>query len=58
MRHRNIETTMDYYANGDEAVMAAVLGAERNRLRNSQPAGEGHAEPTVDASRKPGTSFH
>jgi integrase len=57
MRHRNIKTTMDYYANVDDAVMAAVLGAERNTLRNSQPAGEGHADHSVDASADPGAGF-
>ena len=30
MRHASIKTTMDYYANVDEAVMSAVLGAKRN----------------------------
>jgi integrase len=34
MRHANIKTTMDYYANVDDAVMEAVLGAQRNRPRN------------------------
>ena len=38
MRHRNIRTTMDYYANVDDAVMAAVLGPQRNSLRNTRPA--------------------
>jgi integrase len=36
MRHSNIKTTMDYYANIDAAVEAAILG-ERNSLRNSTP---------------------
>src|SRR5262249_51859412 len=35
MRHRRIKTTMDYYANVDDAVMNAVLGDIRNRMRNS-----------------------
>ena len=39
MRHSNIRTTMDYYANVDDAVMKAVLGDERNSSRNSQPRG-------------------
>jgi integrase len=40
MRHRNIKTTMDYYANVDAAVEEAVLGPQRNGSRNSaaQPA--------------------
>jgi integrase len=37
MRHSDIKITMNYYANVDDAVMAAVLGT-RNSLRNSQPA--------------------
>jgi integrase len=36
MRHANIKTTMDYYANVDDAVMEAVLGAKRNSSRNRQ----------------------
>jgi integrase len=40
MRHSSIRTTMDYYANVDDAVMEAVLGNGRNGSRNSQ------AEPT------------
>jgi integrase len=38
MRHANIKTTMDYYANVDDAVMEAVLGSQRNTSRNSTPA--------------------
>lgn len=39
MRHADIKTTLGYYANIDEAVEAAVLGTERNTLRNtSQPS--------------------
>jgi len=34
MRHASIKTTMDYYANVDDAAMEAVLGAKRNRIRN------------------------
>jgi integrase len=33
-RHANIKTTMDYYANVDDAVEAAVLGDQRNTSRN------------------------
>jgi integrase len=40
MRHSNIKTTMDYYANIDAAVEEAVLGEKRNSLRNNgQPEG-------------------
>jgi integrase len=34
MRHASIKTTMDYYANVDDAAMEAVLGRERNSSRN------------------------
>jgi integrase len=37
MRHASIKTTMDYYANVDDAAMAAVLGGKRNSRRNSRP---------------------
>jgi integrase len=37
MRHRRIKTTMDYYANVDQAVMEAVLGSPRNSSRNTLP---------------------
>jgi integrase len=43
MRHASIKTTMDYYANVDEAAMEAVLGPKRNRLRNK--GGEANAIP-------------
>jgi integrase len=36
MRHSNIKTTMDYYANIDDAVEEAVLGAKRNTSRNTK----------------------
>jgi integrase len=36
MRHSNIKTTMDYYANIDDAVEAAIFGEQRNSLRNSE----------------------
>jgi integrase len=38
MRHANIALTMTYYANVDDAVMAAVLGGERNSSRNTPPS--------------------
>jgi len=37
MRHSNIKITMDYYANVDQAVEDAVLGASRNARRNNPP---------------------
>jgi integrase len=37
MRHANLKTTMDYYANVDDAVMDAILGPGRNTSRNSTP---------------------
>jgi integrase len=38
MRHANIKTTLDYYANIDDAVEQAILGTERNTSCNSQPS--------------------
>ena len=35
MRHVNIKTTMDFYANVDAAVEEAVLGPQRNTSCNS-----------------------
>ncbi|HEX5272519.1 MAG TPA: tyrosine-type recombinase/integrase, partial [Gemmataceae bacterium] len=35
MRHANIQTTMAFYANVDEAVMNAVLGPKPNDLPNT-----------------------
>jgi integrase len=45
MRHANIRTTMDSYANVDEAAMEAVLGPKRNTSRNSaqKPSAENAA---------------
>jgi integrase len=37
MRHTSIKATMDYYANVDAAVEAAVLGPQRNSSRNTPP---------------------
>lgn len=34
MRHSSIQTTMDYYANVDDAVEEAILGPQCNGLRN------------------------
>jgi integrase len=44
MRHANIKTTLDYYANIDAAVEEAVLGQQRNTSRNS--AAQPVEEPT------------
>jgi hypothetical protein len=41
MRHASIKTTMEFYANVDQAVEDAVLGAERNSSRNSGSEAEG-----------------
>jgi hypothetical protein len=54
MRHANIKTTMDYYANVDAAVEAAVLGA--NPAGGSgilNPAGEGYRPPTAPIGNAP-----
>jgi integrase len=37
MRHANIKTTLDYYANIDAAVEEAVRGVQRNTSRNTRP---------------------
>lgn len=39
-RHSNIKTTMDYYANVDAAVEEAILGPQRNGLRNITAASQ------------------
>jgi integrase len=44
MRHSNIKVTMDYYANVDEAAMAAVLGSARNDSRNIEGGLQAPAE--------------
>jgi integrase len=36
MRHASITTTMAYYANVDDAAEEAILGPQRNSLRNTQ----------------------
>ena len=50
MRHRRIKTTMDYYANVDQAVMEAVLGPQRNISRNTVSESNPDAKKT-DAAR-------
>ena len=37
MRHSDIKTTMDYYANVDEAVREAILGPRRIVSRDNEP---------------------
>ena len=50
MRHASIRTTMDYYANVDDAAMEAVLGPRRNTPRNKAhipgPQSAGHDDAT------------
>jgi integrase len=41
MRHAQISTTLDYYANLDAAVEEAVLGPGRNSSRNTGGSGQG-----------------
>jgi integrase len=54
MRHSDIKTTMAYYANVDEAVMQAVLGAERNNLRNTPTdATPARGEAVPEAMKEP-----
>jgi Phage integrase family len=55
MRHANIRTTMEYYANIDEAAEEAVLGPRRNRTRNSDPAA---AEKPAAEGRKSLPGWH
>jgi integrase len=55
MRHSSIRTTMDYYANVDDAAMQAVLGDQRNSSRNSQPPAPSAPESSADATLDGGT---
>jgi integrase len=48
MRHHSIRTTMDYYANVDQAAVDAVL--KRNSSRNSTPPPGGEARQTDSTS--------
>lgn len=50
MRHSNIRITMDYYANVDDAAMQAVLGRQRNTLRNSEAKEVAQQEASEAAS--------
>jgi integrase len=45
MRHASIKTTMDFYANIDAAVEAAILGSHHNTLPNTSP--EKHSPEAV-----------
>jgi len=62
MRHANLKTTLDYYANIDAAVEEAVFGPERNTLRNSEAeTGTGYtdadaASPCDDGTNSPSAS--
>jgi integrase len=51
MRHANIKTTMDYYANVDDAVEEAVLGPKRNASRNKAPEAPPSSDKSSDATR-------
>jgi integrase len=48
MRHANIKTTMDYYANVDDAVESAVR--QRNNSRNNASATTPKSSPGTDAT--------
>jgi integrase len=52
MRHASIKTTMDYYANVDDAAMNAVLGPERNSAppRGREPEGIEDTTPCTDST--------
>jgi integrase len=53
MRHANIQLTMDFYANVDDAVEEAVLG-KRNKRRNNGRQQARQEQPRSDASPLPG----
>jgi integrase len=53
MRHRDIKTTLTYYANVDVAVEEAVLGPQHNRLHNSGPRPADGSRPASDATTSP-----
>lgn len=58
MRHANIKTTLDYYANVDDAVEEAVLGKQRNTLRNTTPSEQTPEGKVDDANGCPGKGFN
>jgi hypothetical protein len=47
MRHANINTTVAFYANIDDAAMEAVLGPQCNSSRNSSVGTANHARKDV-----------
>jgi integrase len=47
MRHSNISTTMQFYANVDAAVEEAILGPRRNTLCNTEQPAESLPAPTA-----------
>jgi integrase len=62
MRHANIKTTLDFYANIDAAVEEAVLGAKRNSSRNTEAGPkltdgrQNDATPSPDSPNSPSAS--
>jgi integrase len=54
MRHANLKTTMDYYANVDDAVVEAVMGAQRNSSRNTGHLVPSEAPAAEDVTSDPG----
>ncbi len=50
MRHATLKTTMDYYANVDDAVVEAILGPQRNTSRNTAAPGGAGQLATNDAN--------
>ncbi len=56
MRHANIKTTMDYYANIDQAVEEAILGPECNRKRNSPDQQRPGLQKRIDGGPSEATS--
>jgi hypothetical protein len=57
MRHANISTTLDFYANLDEAVERPILGEQHNRLHNTGGCREQGGGRPVDTSANPGPYF-
>jgi integrase len=57
MRHASITTTMNYYANVDEAAEAAVLGLSRNSTRNSEPSARPATETIFHENANQDTDF-
>ena len=50
MRHASLKITMDYYANVDDAVMAAVLRRQCNTQRNTADFPAESGRDSIDAS--------